>query len=85
VIILKPYATVISVEQVMALYNYAGQHEDELTFTKGSIINVQSKDDPDWWKGELNGVEGVFPSNYVTPITDASSPVQTTCKYKCTL
>lgn len=60
-------------EQVVALYNYAGQHNDELSFTKGSVINVLSKDDPDWWKGELNGVEAMFPSNYVTPLSEVQA------------
>ncbi|KAK2154784.1 hypothetical protein LSH36_257g02045 [Paralvinella palmiformis] len=58
-----------SLEQVVASYTYAPQHADELSFEKNAVINVINKDDPDWWKGELNGQEGMFPSNYVTPLT----------------
>lgn len=51
-----------------ALYSYAGQHEDELAFNAGDIITLLSKDEEAWWKGELNGASGVFPSNYVEEI-----------------
>ena len=51
--------------QFKALYAYGGQHDDELAFEAGDIINLISKDEEAWWKGELNGRTGVFPSNYV--------------------
>ena len=69
---------------MVAMYNYAGQHDDELSFAKGSVINVINKDDPDWWKGEVNGSEGMFPSNYVTPLSDAvpeAKSQRNSCKY----
>ena len=50
---------------MVALYPYSAQNEDELTFDKGAIINVMNKEDAAWWKGECNGMFGVFPSNYV--------------------
>ncbi|XP_013413935.1 intersectin-1 [Lingula anatina] len=64
-------------DQVVALYPYTAQNDDELTFQKDAIINVINRDDQDWWKGELNGQEGVFPANYVQPVSDmrlASNP-----------
>ncbi|XP_054002399.1 intersectin-1 isoform X6 [Hylaeus anthracinus] len=57
-----------SVERVMALYPYQAQNEDELSFEKGDAIIVLAKDEEAWWKGELNGASGVFPSNYVSPM-----------------
>ena len=48
-----------------ALYSYAGQHDDELAFNVGDIITLISKEEEAWWKGELDGRQGVFPSNYV--------------------
>eukprot|EP00105_Crassostrea_gigas_P039469 XP_019923617.1 PREDICTED: intersectin-1 isoform X3 [Crassostrea gigas] len=57
------------VDQVIALYPYSAQNEDELTFHKDSVINVMSKDDADWWQGEVNGTVGMFPSNYVGALT----------------
>jgi len=55
-------------ERVMALYPYQAQNEDELSFEKGDVISVLAKEEASWWRGELNGVSGVFPSNYVSPM-----------------
>uniref|UniRef100_A0A8C4VR45 Intersectin 2 n=1 Tax=Gopherus evgoodei TaxID=1825980 RepID=A0A8C4VR45_9SAUR len=68
----------LSVCQVIAMYDYAANNEDELSFSKGQIINVLSKDDADWWQGEISGVTGLFPSNYVKMTTD-SDPSQQWC------
>ncbi|XP_044756496.1 CD2-associated protein-like [Coccinella septempunctata] len=48
-------------------YSYKAQNEDELSLREGDVITLLSKDgqDPGWWKGELNGVVGVFPDNFV--------------------
>uniref|UniRef100_A0A8C5SLW2 Intersectin 1 n=1 Tax=Laticauda laticaudata TaxID=8630 RepID=A0A8C5SLW2_LATLA len=59
-----------SVCQVIGMYDYIAQNDDELAFNKGQIINVLNKEDPDWWKGEVNGHVGLFPSNYVKLTTD---------------
>ncbi|XP_023367584.1 intersectin-2 [Otolemur garnettii] len=64
--------------QVIAMYDYTASNEDELSFSKGQLINVMSKDDPDWWQGEISGVTGLFPSNYVKMTTD-SDPSQQWC------
>lgn len=29
-----------------------------------------NKDDPDWWEGEIDGIVGLFPSNYVAALTE---------------
>ncbi|KAG7207393.1 hypothetical protein KM043_009047 [Ampulex compressa] len=58
-----------NVERVMALYPYQAQNEDELSFEKGDVITVLTKDGESWWKGELNGLSGVFPCNYVSPMS----------------
>ncbi|XP_028637561.1 intersectin-2 isoform X1 [Grammomys surdaster] len=63
---------------VIAMYDYIASNEDELNFSKGQLINVMNKDDPDWWQGEINGVTGLFPSNYVKMTTD-SDPSQQWC------
>ncbi len=50
--------------RVDALFDYAAQSSDELSFKKGDAISV-TKRDGNWWTGVLNGRSGVFPINYV--------------------
>ena len=52
-------------KMVKALFQYAAQRDDELSMEQDDLIKLISKEDDVWWKGELNGKEGVFPSNYV--------------------
>lgn len=56
--------------KVLASYPYAAQNEDELTFQQGDIISIVSREDPDWWTGQLAGITGVFPANYVQHYTE---------------
>lgn len=46
-------------------YNYKSQQPDELSLTKGTNVSVLEKSDDGWWKGQLDGKIGWFPSNYV--------------------
>ncbi|XP_041328559.1 intersectin-1 [Pyrgilauda ruficollis] len=64
--------------QVIGMYDYSAQNDDELAFNKGQIITVLNREDPDWWKGEVNGHVGLFPSNYVKLTTD-TDPSQQWC------
>ncbi|XP_045208031.2 abl interactor 2-like isoform X2 [Mercenaria mercenaria] len=54
-------------EKVIAIYDYAADKEDELTFTENSVIYVLKKNDDGWYEGVLNGQTGLFPGNYVEP------------------
>lgn len=64
------------VGQVIAIYDYTAANEDELSFSKSQVINLLDKSNPDWWKGELNGVTGLIPTNYVKMTTSDSDPGQ---------
>ena len=68
-----------SVCQVIGVYDYTAQNDDELAFSKGQVINVLNKEDPDWWKGEVHGQVGLFPSNYVKLTTDMDPSQQCKC------
>ncbi|XP_012520097.1 PREDICTED: CD2-associated protein, partial [Propithecus coquereli] len=59
-------------EYCRTLFAYEGTNEDELTFKEGDIIHLISKDtgEAGWWKGELNGKEGVFPDNFAVQINE---------------
>ncbi|XP_066452589.1 CD2-associated protein isoform X3 [Eleutherodactylus coqui] len=56
-----------------ALYSYEATNDDELSFKDGDTIHLISKDtgDPGWWRGELNGKEGVFPDNFAAIVQDS--------------
>jgi len=55
--------------QCRALYDYEAQNDGDLSFHESDIIAVLDKSDPNgWWQGELNGVSGYFPSNFVEEI-----------------
>jgi len=55
-----------SANYVTALYDYQAQAEGDLSFSAGDRIQVIERKGPDeWWTGSCNGVQGVFPGNYV--------------------
>ncbi|MGH0153255.1 UNVERIFIED_CONTAM: hypothetical protein FKN15_042308 [Acipenser sinensis] len=64
-------------EYCKALFVYEATNEDELSLKEGEIIQILSKDtgEPGWWRGEVNGREGVFPDNFVTVVLDSEKDV----------
>ncbi|KAH3679728.1 hypothetical protein WICMUC_000759 [Wickerhamomyces mucosus] len=56
--------------KVRALYDSFPTDPSDLKFHKGDIITIIERVYKDWGKGSLNGVIGLFPFNYVTPIYD---------------
>uniref|UniRef100_A0A3B4YRJ6 Intersectin 2a n=1 Tax=Seriola lalandi dorsalis TaxID=1841481 RepID=A0A3B4YRJ6_SERLL len=70
--------------QVIAMYDYTAANRDELSFSKGQLISILDKTNPDWWKGEANGVTGLLPTNYVKMTTE-SDPSQQWCADLMTL
>ncbi|XP_068575943.1 abl interactor 2-like isoform X9 [Cebidichthys violaceus] len=63
-----PWAPRTYLEKVVAIYDYARDKEDELSFQEGSIIYVIKKNDDGWYEGVMNGTTGLFPGNYVESI-----------------
>ncbi|XP_033953712.1 abl interactor 2-like isoform X13 [Pseudochaenichthys georgianus] len=63
-----PWAPRTYDEKVVAIYDYARDKEDELSFQEGSIIYVIKKNDDGWYEGVMNGTTGLFPGNYVESI-----------------
>uniref|UniRef100_A0A8C1X316 RING-type E3 ubiquitin transferase n=1 Tax=Cyprinus carpio TaxID=7962 RepID=A0A8C1X316_CYPCA len=58
----------------LAMYAYKPQKADELELRKGEMYRVMEKCQDGWFKGTSlrSGASGVFPGNYVTPISSAS-------------
>ena len=53
---------------MVAIYDYARDKEDELSFQEGAIIYVIKKNDDGWYEGTMNNTTGLFPGNYVESI-----------------
>ncbi|XP_061556370.1 GRB2-related adapter protein 2a isoform X3 [Phycodurus eques] len=55
-------------QQVLALYDFNAEEDDELSFTAGDVINIADASDPTWWTGRCGGRKGLFPANYTRPL-----------------
>jgi len=58
----------LNVPLVVAIYDYARDKEDELSFQEGAIIYVIKKNDDGWYEGVMHETTGLFPGNYVESI-----------------
>lgn len=52
-----------------AMYDFAGESSDELSFARGELIRVIDAVSDEWWRGELRGRTGIFPTNYVVSVS----------------
>ncbi|XP_071024926.1 SH3 domain-containing protein 19-like isoform X2 [Oncorhynchus clarkii lewisi] len=62
------------VEWAVALYDFVGQAEEELSFQQGDRILVTQHVDAEWCYGRLNGREGFFPTAFIET-SSGNSPV----------
>jgi hypothetical protein len=55
--------------QARALFDYAADRDDKLSFRKGQIIDLTEAGDTAWWRGTVDGSSvGKFPAAYVRPL-----------------
>ncbi|CAB1440213.1 unnamed protein product [Pleuronectes platessa] len=68
-------------EWAVALFDFPGQTEEDLSFHKGALIRVIKHIDTEWRRGRLEGREGLYPAAFtqlhqVQPIPDQQSVVK---------
>lgn len=68
--------TFLNTSRATVRYNYKSQQPDEFSLTKGTEITVLEKSDDGWWKGELDGKIGWFPSNYVIEQSNSTNLIK---------
>jgi hypothetical protein len=56
------------IEKALAIYDYEAEKEDELNLRENSIVYVVAKNEDGWYEGIMDGMTGLFPSNYVQKI-----------------
>ena len=47
------------------LYDFTGTNDGELSVHEGDLVPLVSREDPDWWTVEVNGLLGYVPATYV--------------------
>lgn len=69
-------------DQVVALFPYTAQNEDELSFLQGDVLIIIDREDPAWWRGELKGqvlyigiyLPFIFDFDFLSIVLDRSLP-----------
>ncbi|KAG8956242.1 hypothetical protein FRC04_004319 [Tulasnella sp. 424] len=61
---------------VRALYDYQGTDANSLSFRRGDVIEVLSRQPSGWWDGWLGGERGWFPANYVRIVSEQEADAE---------
>ena len=63
---------------MVAIADFVGEGDDELTFKKGDVILFVERDDNNWIRGECEQRVGWFPGTHVQPLPGAkTNPINT--------
>ncbi|XP_068698264.1 uncharacterized protein [Montipora foliosa] len=65
-----PASDSVAGKEAKVTFDYEAHDQDELTLKLGDIVHVLGEEEQGWWRGQLGGKRGVFPSNFVEIITD---------------
>ncbi|CAD6576059.1 MAG: hypothetical protein CYPHOPRED_005860 [Cyphobasidiales sp. Tagirdzhanova-0007] len=65
-------------ERAEALWTYSGSQSDDLSFQKGDVVIIHSKENDHWWRGSVmndpSERQGLFPSNHVKILASGIAP-----------
>jgi len=71
----KPAMEMVSVEKAKVTFDYKAEQDDELNLSTGEVITILDKNVFEgWWRGELDGKEGIFPNNFVQLLPKEEEP-----------
>ncbi|XP_030004832.1 SH3 domain-containing protein 19 isoform X1 [Sphaeramia orbicularis] len=68
-----PSATV-SGPRCVARFDFEGEHDDELSFSEGDVIQLKAYMGQDWARGQIGSSTGIFPLNFVEVVEDLPPP-----------
>jgi len=61
----KTYVEIVKPRKAKAIYAYASNNSDELTFAEGDILSIVDMSEEEWWKAEQGGVVFIVPAAYL--------------------
>ncbi|RVE60725.1 hypothetical protein OJAV_G00184100 [Oryzias javanicus] len=70
----NPDPAPVSGPRCVARFDYEGEEEDELTFSRDDVIALQEVIGEEWGRGQIHGKSGIFPLNFtevVEPLPQA--------------
>ncbi|XP_015244286.1 PREDICTED: SH3 domain-containing protein 19-like [Cyprinodon variegatus] len=78
----QPDPPAVSGPRCVALFDYEGEEEGELTFSQGDVIALLELVGEEWGRGQIHGRAGIFPLNFTEvleplPEITSSSSVET--------
>ncbi|KAI9524391.1 hypothetical protein NQZ68_018074 [Dissostichus eleginoides] len=68
----------VSGPRCVALFDYEGEEEDELTFSQGDVIALLELIGQDWGRGQIHGRIGIFPLNFAEVVEPPEEKPTTT-------
>lgn len=62
----------------VALFDYEGEEDDELTFSQGDVIALQELVGQEWGRGQIHGRVGIFPLSFAQVVEPLPPSAPTT-------
>lgn len=62
------------VPHAFAIYEFSSKESTDLNFKKGELIILKRRVDSNWYYGEINGREGMIPSNFIQVMVSLPVP-----------
>ncbi|MEQ2212021.1 hypothetical protein XENOCAPTIV_023236 [Xenoophorus captivus] len=66
----KTQPSSVSGPRCVARFEFEGEHNDELSFSEGDVIQLKEYVADDWARGQIGMSVGIFPLNFVEIIED---------------